>query len=80
MADAIASVPAKSDWGAFRWGAKNLPVDPTTSYTSKTVLITGLNIGLGFEAATKFVALGALKLIFGVYLLEKGKEVKAAIK
>lgn len=80
MADAITSVPAKSDWGAFRWGAKNPPVDPTTSYAGKTVLITGPNAGLGFEAATKFAALGASKLIFGVRSLEKGKQAKAAIE
>ncbi|KAI9708166.1 MAG: hypothetical protein M1820_004120 [Bogoriella megaspora] len=80
MADKITSAPAKSSFGAFWWAARNPPVDPTTSFAGKAVLITGPNTGLGFEAAVKFAALGASKLIFGVRSIEKGNEAKSRIE
>jgi len=43
------------------------------------VLITGANIGLGFEAAIKFAALGASALILGVRSIERGEAAKAEI-
>ncbi|KAH7396375.1 putative short-chain dehydrogenase [Pyrenochaeta sp. MPI-SDFR-AT-0127] len=45
---------------------------PTGSYTGKTVVITGSNVGLGKEAARHFVRMGASKLILAVRSLEKG--------
>jgi len=75
-----ADAPAKSGLGVFWWAARHPPTDPTTSCTGKTVLITGANVGLGFEAATKFAALGAATLIFGVRSLGKGKAAKAQIE
>lgn len=48
------------------------PASPTTSFTGKTVLITGANTGLGFEAAKHFLALDAARLIIAVRSLERG--------
>ncbi|RMZ78747.1 hypothetical protein DV737_g3747, partial [Chaetothyriales sp. CBS 132003] len=42
------------------------PANPTTSFAGKTILITGANVGLGFEAAAKFVSLGAKTVIMGL--------------
>ena len=75
-----ADAPAKSSLGMCWRDARHPPADPMTSFASKTVLITGANVGLGFETATKFAALGASTLIFGVRSLEKGKAAKAQIE
>jgi NAD(P)-dependent dehydrogenase (short-subunit alcohol dehydrogenase family) len=56
------------------------PKEPTASFAGKTVLITGANVGLGLEAAIKFVALGASSLIMGVRNLEKGNNAKEVIE
>lgn len=45
---------------------------PTASFEGKTVIVTGANAGLGYEAALKFVALGAAKVILGVRSMSKG--------
>lgn len=45
---------------------------PTARFNGKTVIITGANSGLGYEAALKFVALGAAKVILGVRSMSKG--------
>ncbi|KAK6064320.1 short-chain dehydrogenase/reductase [Seiridium cupressi] len=66
----------KSMWRA----ARNPPADPTNlSFTSKAVLVTGANSGLGLAAAIKYAAQGASPLILGVRSLEKGERAKAAI-
>lgn len=57
-----------------------LPANPTTEYTGKNVIVTGSNVGLGFEAALKFVALGASKVIMAVRSLEKGEAAKHDIE
>lgn len=80
MAEAFASVPAKSSPAKFKYQKAHPPVDPTTSFAGKTILITGPNTGLGFEAATKFARLGASKLIFGVRSLDRGREAKTQIE
>ena len=72
--------PAKSGLGQFWWAKHHPPSDPTTSYAGKTVLITGPNAGLGFEAATKFAALGVSSLIFGVRSVDKGEAAKVRIE
>lgn len=61
------------------WAARHPPANPTTSFAGQTVLITGANTGLGYEAALKFAALGASRLIFGVRSLRKGEEARAQI-
>ncbi|KAK9427695.1 short chain dehydrogenase yanD [Lipomyces doorenjongii] len=80
MADAITSVPAKNSLGSLWWSARHPPADPTTSFTGQIILITGANSGLDFEAAIKFAALGAKKLILAVRSLERGKKAKARIE
>ncbi|KAL9106086.1 MAG: hypothetical protein Q9227_008831 [Pyrenula ochraceoflavens] len=55
------------------------PVDPTTSFKGKTVIITGANVGLGFEAAAKFFTLGASKLILACRGIAKGEQAKSRI-
>ncbi|KAI4250283.1 MAG: hypothetical protein L6R42_008780, partial [Xanthoria sp. 1 TBL-2021] len=39
------------------------PPPPTASFANKTIIVTGANTGLGKEAATHFVRLGAAKVI-----------------
>ncbi|QDS73999.1 hypothetical protein FKW77_008707 [Venturia effusa] len=56
------------------------PADPTTSFAGKTVIITGANTGLGFEAAKKFVRLGASQLILGVRNEKKGEAAKTSLE
>ncbi|PGH33526.1 hypothetical protein GX50_03683 [[Emmonsia] crescens] len=80
MAEAFTSVPTKSTLSSYWWASRHPPADPTTSFAGKTVLITGANAGLGFEAAIKFAALGASNLIFGVRSLQRGEEAKARIE
>lgn len=45
---------------------------PGASFDGNTIIVTGANVGLGFEAAVKFVALGAAKVILGVRNVSKG--------
>jgi NAD(P)-dependent dehydrogenase (short-subunit alcohol dehydrogenase family) len=63
----------------FWWAAHHLPRDPTTSFSGKSVLITGANSGLGLEAAVKFAALGAARLILCIRSLQRGEEAKTEI-
>ncbi|KAK0720189.1 hypothetical protein B0H67DRAFT_575280 [Lasiosphaeris hirsuta] len=66
--------------GRMRWGKNHPPKDPThISFAGKTVLVTGANTGLGFEAAIKYSALGADKLILGVRSAARGEAAKAQI-
>jgi NAD(P)-dependent dehydrogenase (short-subunit alcohol dehydrogenase family) len=53
---------------------KNTPADPDVSFASKTVLSTGANVGLGFEAAVKSAQKGCSKLILAVRSYSKGEE------
>lgn len=76
----MASTPPEGQGlGMMWWAARNPPANPTTSFAGKTILITGANIGLGFEAALKFATLGASRLIFGVRSLSKGNEAQEKI-
>ena len=56
------------------------PTDPTTPFTTRTVLITGANCGLGFEAALKFVTLGAPSVLLACRTLSKGESAKTEIE
>jgi NAD(P)-dependent dehydrogenase (short-subunit alcohol dehydrogenase family) len=56
------------------------PADPVTSFKGKNVIITGSNVGLGFEAAVKYVALDAARVIIAVRTIEKGNAAKKAIE
>lgn len=66
-------------YGTLRWAVKHPPEDPAISFRGKTVLVTGANTGLGFEAAVKYSALGADKLILGVRTREKGEATRRRI-
>ncbi|KAL9060578.1 MAG: hypothetical protein Q9162_000529 [Coniocarpon cinnabarinum] len=69
-----------TDGVAYLWrAARNPPADPQTSFDGQTVLITGANSGLGFEAAVKFVNLGVSRLIISVRSAAKGQVTKEAI-
>jgi retinol dehydrogenase-12 len=52
---------------------------PTKSFASKTVIITGANTGLGYEAAQKILTLGASKLILGCRSTERGLTAKNSL-
>lgn len=50
---------------------------PTTSFTGKTVIVTGGNTGLGFESSRHLIRLGASRVILACRNVEKGQ---AAVK
>lgn len=55
------------------------PPKPTQSFTSKTVIVTGSNTGLGLEAARHFVHLDAATVILAVRDTTKGEAAKKYI-
>lgn len=58
-----------------------LPTDPRgISFAGKTVVLTGATSGLGYEAAIKFLNLGAESLVIGSRNLERGKRIKEALE
>lgn len=71
--------PGLGEMASMRWSHNNPPKDFQISFAGKTVLVTGANVGLGFEAAVKYAALGADKLILAVRTLAKGEEAKKRI-
>ena len=52
---------------------------PTQDSASKIVIVTGANVGLGFEAAAKFAIHGAQRVILGVRNISKGNTAKKQI-
>lgn len=59
------------------------PIPPTpegTSVANKTIIITGGNAGLGFEAARQFLTLGAARIILACRSLSKGQEAVSALQ
>lgn len=56
------------------------PPYPSKQFTGQTVIVTGSNTGLGFEAAQHFVRLGAAKVILAVRTVEKGEAAKKRIE
>jgi NAD(P)-dependent dehydrogenase (short-subunit alcohol dehydrogenase family) len=46
---------------------------PTSNFTGQTIIITGSNTGLGFEAARYILRLGAFKVILAVRNVVKGE-------
>lgn len=55
------------------------PQYPTRSFAGETVIVTGANSGLGFEAARHFYRLGCAKLIIAVRTISKGDSAKEDI-
>jgi len=53
---------------------------PSQSFTGRTVIVTGSNVGLGKEAARHFTRLGASTVILAVRSIEKGEAAKADIE
>jgi NAD(P)-dependent dehydrogenase (short-subunit alcohol dehydrogenase family) len=56
------------------------PFIPTTSFSSKTIIITGANGGLGAETATHLVRLGAHTVILACRSLTSGQATKSSIE
>lgn len=52
---------------------------PQEPAVGQTVIVTGANVGLGFEAARHFVRLGAAKVILAVRDQRKGERAKTSI-
>ena len=65
---------------ANRWSAPPLTAIDQVPMSGKTILVTGGNTGLGFEAARHFIRLGASKLILGVRSKDKGDEAKRSLQ
>jgi NAD(P)-dependent dehydrogenase (short-subunit alcohol dehydrogenase family) len=74
-----AAPPDKDGIGMLWWAARHPPAHPQTSFDNKTVLITGANVGLGYESALKFASLGASSMVLGVRSLQRGGDAKATI-
>jgi len=55
------------------------PPYPTQSFANQTVIVTGSNVGLGFEAARHFYRLNCAKLILAVRTVSKGQAAKEDI-
>ena len=51
-----------------------LPKDTHPSFSGRNIIVTGANVGLGFEAALKFVQRGAERVILAVRTLSKGEK------
>lgn len=57
-----------------------IPPYPTYDFTGQTVIITGANAGLGYDAALHITRLNAKKVILAVRTLSKGEAAKRAIE
>ena len=57
---------------------RTLP-DTVVDLTGRTVIITGSNVGLGFETAKKFYAMNPSRLILAVRTASKGEVAKKTI-
>ncbi|EXJ81926.1 hypothetical protein A1O1_07993 [Capronia coronata CBS 617.96] len=55
------------------------PAHPTHSFANQTIIVTGSNVGLGFEAARHFYRLDCAKLILAVRSVSKGEAAKEDI-
>lgn len=58
----------------------NPPKKTFPSSANRTILVTGANTGVGYEAAVKCVQPGAARLVLGVRSLKKGEDAKARIE
>lgn len=52
---------------------------PNSDFSSQTIIVTGSNSGLGFEAARHFIRLRANKVILAVRIISKGEAAAAEI-
>ncbi|KAL8666225.1 MAG: hypothetical protein Q9168_007533 [Polycauliona sp. 1 TL-2023] len=51
----------------------NPPSQPTHPFTSRTILVTGANSGLGLQSAQKFISLGAKTVILACRTIKKAE-------
>ncbi|KAF3810854.1 Retinol dehydrogenase 14 [Colletotrichum gloeosporioides] len=56
------------------------PKYPTDLFTEQVIIVTGSNVGLGFEAARHFVRLNAARVIIAVRNVEAGHKAKETIE
>ena len=56
------------------------PPYPETNLSGQTIIVTGSNVGLGFEAARHITRMGADKVILAVRNVEKGEKAKRSIE
>ena len=71
-------MPTFFEFWSDQWLRLPLVISPETC-TGKTYIVTGANVGLGYEAAKHLVAAGAKKVILGVRNLESGNAARASI-
>ncbi|KFY64839.1 hypothetical protein V496_02984 [Pseudogymnoascus sp. VKM F-4515 (FW-2607)] len=64
---------------AIRAQLQPIPL-PTQSFAGQTIIVTGSNTGLGFEAALHFVRLNAARVILAVRSVKKGEDAKTSIE
>jgi retinol dehydrogenase 12 len=75
------SEPQFHYWRTLLWSQWCFtPPYPTTSWTGKTIIVTGSNVGLGREAALHFARLGAEKVILAARNMEALDRVKSLIE
>jgi len=60
--------------------AKIPPTPSDLSLAGKTVIVTGANAGLGFEAARQYLILGASRLILACRTVGKGEEAISVLR
>lgn len=68
----------KSFLGFLKDQFTSLPPVTTADLTGKTVVVTGANVGLGFEASKHFARMNPGKLILACRSEEKGKAAVAS--
>jgi NAD(P)-dependent dehydrogenase (short-subunit alcohol dehydrogenase family) len=56
------------------------PPYPTKSFEGQTVIVTGSNVGLGFEAVKHFARLSAARIILAVRNVKAGEEAKIEVE
>ena len=62
------------------WHAWHPPADPTQSFAGKAIIVTGATTGIGFEAAVKFVKLGAARVIISTRDTARGEKAKTELE
>jgi NAD(P)-dependent dehydrogenase (short-subunit alcohol dehydrogenase family) len=56
------------------------PTPAETNLSGKTIIITGGNAGLGYDAARQYLTLGASRLILACRSVAKGEEAAASLR
>lgn len=56
------------------------PTPSDASVSGKTIIVTGGNSGLGYEAARRFLTLGASRIILACRSIDRGQEAASALR